>query len=173
MALRFTRVAGVTQYAMTPVEVPVNLVDESLGTIHLRLREIPAGLNVELHNRMRADDFDAIPELIAWGVAGHDPNEFMEEAPDGTLTPIPYQSDTAEYHGKVYAVAHPDTVRLYQDALPKGLLLYSIRAALLWYQSGIVPTPRQLWDSAKPKKEALPNAEGALAPDGTAPTTST
>jgi hypothetical protein len=164
MPLLFNRVAGDTVYSMTWVEVPVHLLDESLGAVRLRLRELPAGLLAELEDKIKegSDPF-ALLMLVAWGVADHDPNDFLQATPEGQI-PIPYRSTPGTYHGKEWLIAHPDTVDLYEHALPNGVFLQSIRAALAWYHVGVVPSPRLQWDSARPQKE--PPVPLALAQTG-------
>lgn len=157
MAIRFNRVAGVSQYGTVSVEVPLHLMNESLGTVRLWLRELPAGLAKELEARVTEEDpLEALRQIAAWGVAGHEASDFLQQCDDETTVPILYKSVIGTYHNGEWPVAHPDTVSMYEHALPKGMFLYSIRAALSWYQIGIVPTPRQIWDSAKPKKEVIP-----------------
>lgn len=148
MAVIFNRVAGVSQYGTTPVEVPLSLIDESLGAVRLRLRELPEGLRRELDDRAKAGDETALREVVAWGVAGHDPNDFLEETPNG-LKPLPYASTIAEYQGKEWPIASPETVDMYQRVLPQGVFLHSIKGALTLYHSGVVPTARTLWDMAR------------------------
>lgn len=160
MPVRYNRVAGDSQYGTTPVDVPLHLLDEGLGTVRLWLRELPAGLAQELedHTAAGGDPLFAVREIVRWGVAGHDPNEFLEETPQG-LVPIPYQSVPEQYHGKEWPVASPQTLDLYEKALPQANFLHSIRGALTWYHAGLIPTPRQIWDAAKPKAATDPLAE--------------
>lgn len=161
MPVLFNRVAGVSQYAATPVDVPLHLLDEIQGTVKLWLRELPAGLAQEFDDQLKdanGDTLSVLREVARWGVAGHEPNDFLEQQADGSVTPILYKVDTATYHDKSWPVAHPETVALYEHALPKGMFLHSIRAALSWYQGGVVPTPRVLWDAAKPKETPRPLA---------------
>lgn len=157
MAVRFNRVAGDSQYGTTPIDVPLHLLDESLGTVLLYLRELPAGLAQELEDQAATEEGigEAIRQLVRWGVAGHDAADFLEETPEG-LRPIPYQSEMSEYHGKQWPIASLQTLTMYERALPKGMFLHAIRGALSWYQSGLIPTPRQIWDSAKPRVKADP-----------------
>lgn len=159
MPVRFNRVAGDSQYGTTPVDVPLHLLEESLGTVRLWLRELPAGLAQELedHTTVGGDPIFAVREMVRWGVAGHDPNDFLEETPDG-LVPIPYQSDEGLYHEKMWRIASDATLSMYEHALPGAQFLHSIRGVLSWYQAGLIPTPRQIWDSAKPKVKADPLA---------------
>jgi hypothetical protein len=145
-----------SQYGTTLCEVPVSLVDESLGTVRLYLRELPALLAQELDTQFAAstDKIPTLREYARWGVAGHEASDFVEELHYGEMASIPYKSQEVEYADRCWRVASDDTVSLYQHALPQALLLYSIRAALAYYHGGIVPTARLLWDSTKPKKEA-------------------
>lgn len=160
MAVRYNRAAGDSRYGITPVEVPLHLLDESLGTVHLYLRELPAGLAQELddHTQAGGDPLFAVREMVRWGVAGHDPNDFLEETPEG-LMPLPYQSEEARYHEKSWPVASESTLLMYERALPKAMFLHAIRGALSWYLAGIIPTPRQIWDASKPKVKSDPLAE--------------
>ena len=158
MPIRFSRTPD-SQFGTTPVNVPLSLFDESLGSVRLWLRELPAGLADELAERFAAaeDKRECLREYAAWGVSGHEASDFLDEAADGSLTPISYQSEVSSYHCRESRVTHSDTLDLYEHALPQLMFLYSIRAALSWYHVGVVPTPRQLWDSAKAKvKEASP-----------------
>jgi hypothetical protein len=149
--IRYTRGPD-SQYAKTLVEVPVHLLDPSLGTVRLYLRELPAGLYQELEDGQRdgGDPLDVARQIVRYGVAGHVAEDFVGEAEDGTYSPIPYQGDTLPYGDRVLPVVSEETLRLYEHALPRGLFLYSVRTALRYYMGGLVPTPQQIWDSARP-----------------------
>jgi hypothetical protein len=154
MPIRFTRGPD-SQYAKTPVDVPVHLLDESLGTVRLILREPPAGWVRELEDNPNQTPDEVLRQWARWGVAGHRAEDFLEEGEAGEK-PIPYTGSTATYHNATFAVASEDTLDLYERVLPKKMFLHSIRAAIAFYIGGVVPTPRQIWDSAKPKEKAPP-----------------
>ena len=170
MAIRFNRVAGSSQYATTPVEVPVHLLNPALGSVRLYLRELPAGLWREWEEDFastRGEQQAALlKKIIAWGVAGHDPNDFLEDTPEG-LKPILYKSSADTYHGLSSSIAHPETVAMYSHVLPDVVLLHSIHAALRYYHLGVIVTPQQLWDAAK----TPPKSNGTPAPLAESPTT--
>lgn len=160
MAIIFNRVAGVSQYGTTLVEVPLSLLDDSLGTVRLRLRELPEGLRAELDDRLKvkSSDLSTLRELVAWGVAGHEAEDFLEETSEG-LKPLPYHSEAGSYQNKEWPIASQATLDMYQRVLPQGLFLHSIRAAITLYHSGMVPTPKNIWEAVKTTKPPL-----ALAP---------
>jgi hypothetical protein len=92
----------------------------------------------------------------------------MEETPEGVLRPIPYRDHQVEYHGKLFTVAHPDTVALYEGAMPQSFLIQCLRIAMSFYHLGTIPCARAVWDAFKKKnqkKQITPPAENQIEED--------
>jgi hypothetical protein len=153
MTIRFSRAAGDARFSITKVLIPLSILQRSLGAVELSLRDLPHDLYTLLSTRYTEErgSADVLKEIVAWGVAGHRAEDFVEED-NGRETPLPYKSKTVSYMGRDWSVASDETIALYESVLPRGVFLFSIKAALDLYHAGHLPTPDQLWELSKPRE---------------------